>query len=159
MPSPAFRLCLVAAIVTLLACRESPTRATITSDPAPSCVCSCPSTAGTSTVASKPTSNAVPLDFPQSTETKDPFAPSVDVLAESPPLAVAIDASGNVTVDGTPAADDTAVLALIGAHDGGIPRAVISADAAVAHGKVIHLIDLLKVAGVTRIAFAGSKSP
>jgi len=38
-------------------------------------------------------------------------------------------------------------------------RAVIRADAAVSHGRVIRALDLLKQAGVSRIAFGVSPVP
>jgi biopolymer transport protein ExbD len=149
-------LALFVPFVVLLACKEAPTTATITCDPAPSCSCSCPSPASATVATTKPTTAFPPLDLSPSA---DPFAPSLGVLAEPSPLLVAIDAHGEVTVDGTTAPDDKAFLALIAARDAPPPRAEIFADASVPHGKVIHVLDLLRTAGIERIAFGVTKSP
>jgi biopolymer transport protein ExbD len=70
-------------------------------------------------------------------------------------LRIDLTADGRASVDARPIPNDDAVLELardaIAKH--GEVRGVIDADSAVTHGRVVHVIDLLKQAGVTRIAF------
>lgn len=91
---------------------------------------------------------AVPLDLPRS----DAGTGAQMVLS------VVLAADGMVQVDGKTVANDDAVLAL--AQDAVAKnaelRAVIKADASVPHGRVIHVLDLLKQARVTKIAFGVS---
>jgi biopolymer transport protein ExbD len=88
---------------------------------------------------------AVPMDLPkavQSEETQIVF--SVLLPLQGPPL-----------VDGEPALDDATLLQRAReavAKDNGV-RAVINADTAVSHGRVIHVLDVLKTAGIIHIAF------
>jgi biopolymer transport protein ExbD len=88
--------------------------------------------------------SAVPLDLP---------APR-DPAAEPRMLKVVLTADDRMLLDGVPIDDDAlrAKAASIG-HDG---RAVINADSAVPHGRVIHVLDILKQAGVVKIAFGVS---
>jgi biopolymer transport protein ExbD len=71
-------------------------------------------------------------------------------------FAVELTADGKTRVDSKPVPDDEAVAAL--ARDARIKnkdlRAVIRADKKVEHGRVIHVLDLLKRAQVAKIAFA-----
>jgi biopolymer transport protein ExbD len=64
-------------------------------------------------------------------------------------------ADGRAMVDGKSIASDDAILQL--ARDAQSQhadlRAVIKADSAVTHGRVIHVLDLLKQAHVNKIAF------
>jgi biopolymer transport protein ExbD len=88
----------------------------------------------------------VPLDLPKAaTGTSD-----VQVV-----FSIILAADGRALVDSKPIPNDDAILQL--AHDAQTQhpdlRAVIKADAAVTHGRVIHVLDLLKQARVNKIAF------
>lgn len=71
------------------------------------------------------------------------------------PLSIEIAADGRVLVSGARVADDAAVVAAAKAAHVKDPevRAIIRADGSVPHSRVIRAVDLLKEAGVTRIAF------
>jgi biopolymer transport protein ExbD len=88
----------------------------------------------------------VPLDLPKAaTGTSD-----VQVV-----FSIILAADGRALVDGKTIANDDAILQL--ARDAQAQhsdlRAVIKADSAVTHGRVIHVLDLLKQAHVNKIAF------
>jgi biopolymer transport protein ExbD len=88
----------------------------------------------------------VPLDLPKAaTGTSDVQTVFSIVLA----------ADGRVMVDTNQVANDDAILPLARTAQTSHPdlRAVIKADAAVTHGRVIHVLDLLKQAHVSKIAF------
>ncbi len=88
----------------------------------------------------------VPLDLPKAaTGTSD-----VQVV-----FSIILAADGRAMVDGKAIANDDAILQLARDSQQSHPdlRAVIKADAAVTHGRVIHVLDLLKQAHVTKIAF------
>jgi biopolymer transport protein ExbD len=88
---------------------------------------------------------AVPVDLPTAAQTRE-----VQVV-----FSVVIPTSGPTLVDGKHAADDTTLLRLAreaAARDPGV-RAVINADGGVAHRRVIHVLGLLKEAGIARVAF------
>jgi biopolymer transport protein ExbD len=144
MRSLAFVAPWVAALASTLACKGPSTEKTISADPAPSCSCSCPPAAATPT-----TGGFLPLDLPKATAGSE----VVTVLR------VTLDAGGDMTVNGTPVADDTALVAHVPKGDLSNLSVVIEADAAVAYGKVIHLLDVLKRAGVSRISFGVSMLP
>jgi len=96
----------------------------------------------TATIVATP---AVPIDLPQARHTED-----VQVV-----LSVVLPAAGGTLVDGEPAADDGAFVRraqAVAARDGQV-RAVIDADGAVPHRRVIHALDLLKAAGISKVAF------
>ena len=88
---------------------------------------------------------AVPMDLPkavQSEETQIVFS-------------VLLPLQGPALVDGEPVSDDAALLQRAReavAKDSAL-RAVINADTAVNHGRVIHVLDVLKTAGIIHIAF------
>jgi biopolymer transport protein ExbD len=68
-------------------------------------------------------------------------------------LALAVTAQGAIFLNGAPSSDDAIGRYVAGA----LPRdpdlqAVISADRAVPHGTVVHLIDVVRRAGVRRFA-------
>ncbi len=91
-------------------------------------------------------SQAIPLDLPKAaTGTSD-----VQLV-----FSIVLAADGRAVVDGKPIANDDAILQLARDAQQSHPdlRAVIKADAAVTHGRVIHVLDLLKQAKVTKIAF------
>jgi biopolymer transport protein ExbD len=88
----------------------------------------------------------VPLDLPKAaTGTSD-----VQVV-----FSIVLAADGRAMVDSQAIPNDDAILPLAreaaAAHSD--LRAVIKADAAVTHGRVIHVLDLLKQAKVNKIAF------
>ena len=90
--------------------------------------------------------SSVPLDLPKAaTGTSD-----VQVV-----FSIVMAADGRTFVDQKQVANDDAILQL--ARDAAAlhpdMRAVIKADAAVTHGRVIHVLDLLKQAHVNKIAF------
>lgn len=70
-------------------------------------------------------------------------------------LAVELGADGRTVVNGRPVADDREVGALAKEALAKDPelRAVVQADAKVYHGRVVRVLDAIKVAGVARIAF------
>lgn len=71
-------------------------------------------------------------------------------------FSVEISADGKTFVDSEPVSGDEAItkLAVDGKKKNPELRAVIRADQKVEHGRVIHVLDLLKRAGVAKIAFA-----
>ena len=76
-------------------------------------------------------------------------------------LSIVVTSDGAMSVDGKAASDDDAFLGLAREARRGDAdvRAVIKADAAAAHGRVIHVLDLLKRAGIARIAFGVTPVP
>ena len=71
-------------------------------------------------------------------------------------FAVTMPLDGPTRINGTPVADDAAFLRAARSEIQSHPelRAVIQADQAVPHGRVVHVMDLLGQAGISRIAFA-----
>jgi biopolymer transport protein ExbD len=90
-------------------------------------------------------SQSVPLDLPKAASGTD-----IQVV-----FSVTMAADGTAQVDGKTIPNDDAVLSLAQAAHEKNPelRAVIKADSAVPHGRVIHVLDLLKQGGVSKIAF------
>ncbi|MCC6214570.1 MAG: biopolymer transporter ExbD [Polyangiaceae bacterium] len=76
-------------------------------------------------------------------------------------FSVELSADGKTVVDSKPTADDDAIRGLAQAAKAKNKdiRAVIRADRKVEHGRVIHVLDLLKRAGIAKIAFAVSPMP
>ncbi len=74
-------------------------------------------------------------------------------------LNVSIDAQGRVLANGAELANDAALKssAARALHDDPELRTVISASASVNHGKVMHVLDTVRDAGITRVAFAADK--
>jgi biopolymer transport protein ExbD len=94
----------------------------------------------------------MPLDLPKAaTGTSD-----LQVV-----FSVVLSIDGRALVDGDFVPNDDAILALARDAEAAHPdlRAVIKADAAVTHGRVIHVLDLLKQAHVNKIAFGVSPTP
>ncbi|HXN31610.1 MAG TPA: biopolymer transporter ExbD [Polyangiaceae bacterium] len=94
----------------------------------------------------------VPLDLPKAaTGTSD-----VQVVFS---IILAVD--GRAVVDGKTIANDDAILPLARDAQAQHPdlRVVIKADSAVTHGRVIHVLDLLKQAHVSKIAFGVTPAP
>jgi biopolymer transport protein ExbD len=73
-------------------------------------------------------------------------------------FSVELSADGRTRVDSEQIANDDAIMPLAKtSHDRNKElRAVIRADKKVEHGRVIHVLDLLKRAGIAKIAFAVS---
>jgi biopolymer transport protein ExbD len=88
---------------------------------------------------------AVPLELPRASHTEE-----LQVV-----FSLSLPATGPARVNGEPVGDDAALVrlareALRGNHD---LRVVINADGAVPHRRVIHMLDLIKGAGIARVAF------
>jgi biopolymer transport protein ExbD len=96
-------------------------------------------------------SQSVPLDLPKAASGSE-----VQVV-----FSVILAADGTTQIDGKPVPNDDAILpAAQDAHKKNPDvRAVIKADSAVPHGRVIHVLDLLKQGGVAKIAFGVSPVP
>jgi biopolymer transport protein ExbD len=90
-------------------------------------------------------SKSVPLDLPKAASGSDIQTVFSIVLA----------ADGTTQVDSKPVQNDDAIFPLAKSARDKNPelRAVIKADSAVPHGRVIHVLDLLKQAQVAKIAF------
>ena len=91
-------------------------------------------------------SKSVPLDLPKAATGSDVQTVFSVVLA----------ADGTTMVDSNRVANDDAILPLAkAARDKTGPelRAVIKADSSVPHGRVIHVLDLLKQGQIGKIAF------
>jgi biopolymer transport protein ExbD len=95
-------------------------------------------------------SQGMPMDLPK--------AASGEALQQV--FSVELAADGKTRVDSDNLASDEAItpLAKAAKAKNADLRAVIRADKKVEHGRVIHVLDLLKRAGVAKIAFAVSPS-
>ncbi|MEO7112506.1 MAG: biopolymer transporter ExbD [Polyangiaceae bacterium] len=96
-------------------------------------------------------SQSIPLDLPKAASGQE-----VQTV-----FSIILLADGTTQVDSHPVASDDAITALSKEARAKNPelRAVIKADSAVPHGRVIHVLDLLKQAGVSKIAFGVSPIP
>jgi biopolymer transport protein ExbD len=96
-------------------------------------------------VAKMVVSQSLPLDLPKAASGTD-----VQVV-----FAVELYASGDIMVDQKKLPNDDALLPLAREGHAKTPdvRAVIKADGTVQHQRVIHVLDLLKQAGISKIAF------
>jgi len=99
-------------------------------------------------VQAKEVVQSVPLDLPKATS-----GGQVQSV-----FSIVLTADGQTLVDTKPVQNDDAVKPLAEAAQAKNSelRAVIHADKSVTHGRVIHVLDLLKQAGVTKIAFGVS---
>ncbi|MDI3288247.1 biopolymer transporter ExbD [Polyangium sp. 15x6] len=90
-------------------------------------------------------SQAVPLDLPKA-------SPGQEVQMV---FSVELRANGDMVIDGKKLPNDEAALPLAKEAQAKTPdlRAVIRAEQTVQHGRVIHALDVLKRAGITKIAF------
>lgn len=90
-------------------------------------------------------SPAVPLELPKAAKTQE-----VQVV-----FSVIVPAQGPTLVDGKGAPDEKALLTLARAAIARDPalRAVIHADGAVPHRRVLETLDLLRQAGIAKVAF------
>lgn len=95
-------------------------------------------------------SQGMPMDLPK--------AASGEALQQV--FSVELSADGKTRVDSSDLPNDEAItpLAKTAKAKNTDLRAVIRADRKVEHGRVIHVLDLLKRAGVAKIAFAVSPS-
>jgi biopolymer transport protein ExbD len=96
-------------------------------------------------------SRAVPMDLPRAAtggEVQEVFS-------------LALHADGGTRVDSAPVQDDRALLRLAQSAQQRNPelRAVVQADGTVPHSRVMHALDVLRQAGVGRIAFAVLPGP
>jgi biopolymer transport protein ExbD len=96
-------------------------------------------------------SRAVPMDLPKAAtggEVQQIFS-------------VSIRSDGALFVDGSPIAGDTELLQSgkrsLAAHPE--LRAVLQADGSVPHSRVMHTLDVLRQAGLTRVAFGVQQGP
>jgi len=96
-------------------------------------------------------SESIPLDLPGA-------ASGTDVQTV---FSIALGADGQTQVDQHSVQGDDAILSLANDAHTKDPqlRAVIKADSAVPHGRVIHVLDLLKQAHVAKIAFGVTPAP
>jgi len=76
-------------------------------------------------------------------------------------LSIALRADGSTVIDGDPSPSDgefvTRARAAL-ARDAEL-RAVVHADGSVAHSRVMHALDVLRQAGITRVAFGVEQGP
>lgn len=88
---------------------------------------------------------AVPMDLP-----KTAAAEETQVV-----FSVVVPSAGALLVNGVPATDDESVLGRVrdAVRADTEVRAVVDADAAVPHGRVIHLLGLLRRGGISHVAF------
>jgi biopolymer transport protein ExbD len=96
-------------------------------------------------------SRAMPMDLPQAAtgaEVQEVFS-------------VALGADGATSIDGARVSDDAAFLSAARASQlrNAELRAVVRADGTVPHSRVMHALDILRQAGVARVAFAVSPGP
>src|SRR5512136_3158298 len=91
-------------------------------------------------------SQGMPMDLPKAASGKE-----IQTV-----FSVELTVDGRTVVDSERVPNDESVLRLARAAKEKVPdlRAVIRADNKVEHGRVIHVLDLLKRAGVDKIAFA-----
>lgn len=81
--------------------------------------------------------------------------PRATTGTEAPPraLAITIEATGRMLVDGSPVGDGDLRRLVREAHDEDPNvRAVVAADGKVSHARVVHVVDLLRRERVTRFA-------
>jgi biopolymer transport protein ExbD len=96
-------------------------------------------------------SQSMPLDLPKAATGQD-----VQVI-----FGVDLFSNGDIVADGKRLPNDDALLPLAKEKQAKNPdqRAVIGADTSVQHGRVIKALDLLKQAGVSKIAFRVAPIP
>ena len=89
---------------------------------------------------------AVPMDLPRAQTSEE-----LQTI-----FSVSVPANGPMLVNGTPLGDDEQLMqrARLAHAQHAELRVVIQADGGVSHRRVIHVLDLIKRAGIARIAFA-----
>jgi len=93
---------------------------------------------------------AVPLDLPRASQSQE-----MQVV-----FTVAVPPDGPIVVNGSSVANDARLIQLAReahAHDRDL-RVVISADGAAHHRRVVHVLDLIRRAGISRVAFGALPS-
>jgi biopolymer transport protein ExbD len=95
------------------------------------------------------TGQGIPLDLPK----------AKTAGATQTVLNVSIDASGAVLANGTKVGSDAELQSKAASALKQNPelRTVISASTSASHGKVMHVLDTVRDAGITRVAFAADK--
>ena len=89
------------------------------------------------------TPQAIPVDLPRASTSN----------AVSVAVAVSVDASGAIFADTRPVNDEQLMAYMRERHrENADVRAIIAADQRVPHGRVVHVIDLVRRAGVTKFA-------
>ncbi len=89
------------------------------------------------------TPQAIPVDLPRASTSN----------AVSVAVAVSVDASGAIFADTRPVTEDQLTSYMRDRHrENADVRAIIAADQRVAHGRVVHVIDLVRRAGVSKFA-------
>ncbi|HEY1697088.1 MAG TPA: biopolymer transporter ExbD [Polyangiaceae bacterium] len=98
------------------------------------------------TPSATPASAAIPVQLPKA-QTGDALPSKV--------LTVVLGADGSCALDGQPVAGDDAIREMAQAERTKVPEltAVVNADGAVPHARVIHVLDELRMAGITKISF------
>jgi biopolymer transport protein ExbD len=93
----------------------------------------------------------IPLDLPK----------AKTAGAQQTVLNVSIDADGAVLANGAKVAGDDELKSRAARALADDPelRTVISASTAATHGKVMHVLDTVRDAGITKVAFAADKLP
>lgn len=93
----------------------------------------------------------IPLDLPK----------AKSASATQTVLNISLDAQGVVTANGAKLESDAELQqrASRALQENPELRTVISASASASHGKVMHVLDTVREAGVTRVAFAADKLP
>ncbi len=96
-------------------------------------------------------SQSVPLELPKAST-------GVEIQTV---FSIILAADGTTQVDSRPVPNDDAIFAAARDARAKNPdlRAVIKADTQVPHGRVIHVLDILKQANVGKIAFGVSQAP
>ena len=96
-------------------------------------------------------SQSMPLDLPKAANGTD-----IQLV-----FGVELHQNGDILVDNKKLANDDAIVPLAKEAQSNNPelRAIIRADSSVQHGRVIKVLDLLKTAGVTKIAFGVAPIP
>jgi len=95
------------------------------------------------------TGQGIPLDLPK----------AKTAGAQQTVLNVSVDAQGRVLANGSKLQSDAELRqrAAQALKDNPELRTVISASASATHGKVMHVLDTVRDAGITRVAFAADK--
>jgi biopolymer transport protein ExbD len=90
-------------------------------------------------------SQSVPVDLPKASTGSE----------QQTVLAITLTKDGATIVDSRPVASDAKLSEMAAAqrHRSADARAVIQADGAVAHGRVVRVMDILRRSGLTRIGF------
>ncbi len=93
---------------------------------------------------------AVPLDLPRASQSRE-----VQVV-----FSVVVPPTGPLVVNGSPVANDAGLIRLAREAHGQDRdlRVVISADGAAYHRRVVHVLDLISRAGISRVAFGALPS-